>query len=62
MRAVYHFSDFEEKTAIIGVDGKGEYATTFLATVKKLLRRTNRSIRAKKWNRRDIKHVTHSPR
>jgi carbamoyltransferase len=27
--SAYHFSGFEEKTAIIGIDGKGEYATTF---------------------------------
>lgn len=27
--SVYHLSGFEEKTAIIGIDGKGEYATTF---------------------------------
>jgi carbamoyltransferase len=25
----YHLSGFKEKTAIMGVDGKGEYATTF---------------------------------
>jgi carbamoyltransferase len=25
----YHLSGFEEKTAILGIDGKGEYATTF---------------------------------
>ena len=27
--SAYHLSGFEEKTAILGVDGKGEYATTF---------------------------------
>ncbi|MCM8538607.1 MAG: hypothetical protein NE334_21880 [Lentisphaeraceae bacterium] len=27
--SAYHFSGFEEKTAILGIDGKGEYATTF---------------------------------
>lgn len=27
--SAYHFSGFQEKTAIIGIDGKGEYATTF---------------------------------
>ncbi len=27
--SAYHLSGFEEKTAIIGIDGKGEYATTF---------------------------------
>lgn len=27
--SAYHLSGFEEKTAIMGVDGKGEYATTF---------------------------------
>jgi len=27
--SAYHFSGFTEKTAIIGIDGKGEYATTF---------------------------------
>jgi carbamoyltransferase len=27
--SAYHFSGFKEKTAILGVDGKGEYATTF---------------------------------
>lgn len=27
--SAYHMSGFEEKTAIIGIDGKGEYATTF---------------------------------
>ncbi len=28
--SAYHLSGFQEKTAILGVDGKGEYATTFL--------------------------------
>ena len=28
--SAYHLSGFKEKTAIMGVDGKGEYATTFL--------------------------------
>jgi carbamoyltransferase len=28
--SAYHLSGFKEKTAIIGIDGKGEYATTFL--------------------------------
>jgi len=28
--SAYHLSGFTEKTAILGVDGKGEYATTFL--------------------------------
>lgn len=28
--SAYHLSGFQEKTAIIGIDGKGEYATTFL--------------------------------
>ncbi len=27
--SAYHLSGFEEKTAILGVDGKGEYASTF---------------------------------
>jgi carbamoyltransferase len=27
--SAYHLSGFHEKTAILGVDGKGEYATTF---------------------------------
>ncbi|MEH6617765.1 MAG: carbamoyltransferase N-terminal domain-containing protein, partial [Porticoccus sp.] len=27
--SAYHLSGFKEKTAIMGVDGKGEYATTF---------------------------------
>ncbi len=27
--SVYHMSGFKEKTAILGIDGKGEYATTF---------------------------------
>ena len=27
--SAYHLSGFEEKTAILGVDGKGEYTTTF---------------------------------
>ncbi|WP_426415755.1 carbamoyltransferase family protein [Aestuariirhabdus sp. LZHN29] len=27
--SAYHLSGFEEKTAIMGIDGKGEYATTF---------------------------------
>ena len=27
--SAYHLSGFTEKTAIMGVDGKGEYATTF---------------------------------
>src|SRR5262245_43282024 len=27
--SAYHLSGFTEKTAILGVDGKGEYATTF---------------------------------
>lgn len=27
--SAYHCSGFEEKTAIMGIDGKGEYATTF---------------------------------
>ena len=27
--SAYHFSGFQEKTAILGIDGKGEYATTF---------------------------------
>ena len=27
--SAYHLSGFEERTAILGVDGKGEYATTF---------------------------------
>lgn len=27
--SAYHMSGFQEKTAIIGIDGKGEYATTF---------------------------------
>ena len=27
--SAYHLSGFEEKTAILGIDGKGEYATTF---------------------------------
>ena len=27
--SAYHLSGFEEKTAIIGIDGKGEYASTF---------------------------------
>jgi carbamoyltransferase len=27
--SAYHCSGFEEKTAILGIDGKGEYATTF---------------------------------
>jgi len=28
--SAYHCSGFQEKTAILGIDGKGEYATTFL--------------------------------
>ncbi len=28
--SAYHLSGFEERTAVLGVDGKGEYATTFL--------------------------------
>ncbi len=28
--SAYHLSGFEERTAILGVDGKGEYASTFL--------------------------------
>ncbi len=28
--SAYHLCGFKEKTAIIGIDGKGEYATTFL--------------------------------
>lgn len=28
--SAYHLSGFKEKTAILGIDGKGEYATTFL--------------------------------
>ena len=28
--SAYHLSGFTERTAILGVDGKGEYATTFL--------------------------------
>jgi carbamoyltransferase len=27
--SAYHFSGFEEKCAVLGIDGKGEYATTF---------------------------------
>ncbi len=27
--SAYHLSGFREKTAILGIDGKGEYATTF---------------------------------
>ena len=27
--STYHLSGFQEKTAILGIDGKGEYATTF---------------------------------
>jgi len=27
--SAYHLSGFHEKTAIVGIDGKGEYATTF---------------------------------
>jgi carbamoyltransferase len=27
--SAYHLSGFQEKTAIVGIDGKGEYATTF---------------------------------
>ncbi len=27
--SAYHFSGFKERTAIVGIDGKGEYATTF---------------------------------
>ena len=27
--SAYHLSGFDEKTAILGIDGKGEYATTF---------------------------------
>ncbi|MFT6625057.1 MAG: carbamoyltransferase, partial [Cycloclasticus sp.] len=27
--SAYHLSGFKEKTAILGIDGKGEYATTF---------------------------------
>ncbi len=27
--SAYHLSNFKEKTAILGIDGKGEYATTF---------------------------------
>lgn len=27
--SAYHCSGFKEKTAILGIDGKGEYATTF---------------------------------
>jgi len=27
--SAYHCSGFTEKTAIMGIDGKGEYATTF---------------------------------
>ena len=27
--SAYHLSGFTEKTAILGIDGKGEYATTF---------------------------------
>lgn len=27
--SAYHLSGFKEKTAIVGIDGKGEYATTF---------------------------------
>lgn len=27
--SAYHLSGFQEKTAILGIDGKGEYATTF---------------------------------
>ena len=27
--SAYHCSGFTEKTAILGIDGKGEYATTF---------------------------------
>lgn len=28
--SAYHLSGFNEKTAILGIDGKGEYATTFI--------------------------------
>lgn len=28
--SAYHLSGFQEKTAILGIDGRGEYATTFL--------------------------------
>lgn len=28
--SAYHLSGFKEKTAILGIDGRGEYATTFL--------------------------------
>jgi len=28
--SAYHLSGFKEKTAILGIDGKGEYATTFI--------------------------------
>src|SRR4029077_4984090 len=28
--SAYHLSGFKEKTAIVSIDGKGEYATTFL--------------------------------
>lgn len=39
--SAYHMSGFKEKTAIIGIDGKGEYATTFFGvgengTIKKI--------------------------
>jgi len=27
--SAYHLSGFKEKSAILGIDGKGEYATTF---------------------------------
>jgi carbamoyltransferase len=33
--SAYHLSGFEEKTAILGVDGKGEYATTFFGVGEK---------------------------
>jgi len=32
--SAYHLSGFKEKTAIVGIDGKGEYATTFLVMAK----------------------------
>jgi carbamoyltransferase len=33
--SAYHMSGFTEKTAIIGIDGKGEYATTFFGVGEK---------------------------
>ena len=31
--SAYHLSGFDEQTAILGIDGKGEYASTFLSLI-----------------------------